>query len=147
MPRMSRRTVMVMTAVLVAVLATAGSVLARRSSADEPRREVLPATADFRAGTCRAIAGPVLAIATMHRTLATATTLSLADRGRLADEQHKLIAASATAEPDLRGPLDGLVTSIGFVRLRSDSHSYDPAVWREADARRHVVQRICVGAS
>jgi hypothetical protein len=145
-PRMSRRTVMVTTAVLVAVLATAGSVLAWRSSADEPRREALPAADEFRAGTCRAIAGPVLAIARMHRTLATAEELTPSDRTHLAGEQQKLIAARATAEPDLRAPLDRLVSSIGFVRLRSDSHSYDAAVWREADGRRRAVQQICVGA-
>jgi hypothetical protein len=143
---MTRRTVLVVTAVLVAVLATAGSVLAWRSPAAGPRPEPLPAAAEFRTGTCRAIADPVLAIARMHPALATAEAVSRTDRARLADEQRKLIAARGTAEPDLRGQLDGLVTAIGFVRLRADSHSYDSAVWREADVRRRAVQQICVGA-
>jgi hypothetical protein len=137
---------MVTAAVLVASLATAGSVRAWRASAGEPRQEALPAAAAFRTGTCHVIAEPVLAVARMNPTLATATTVSSADRTRLAGEQRKLIAARAKAEPDVRGALDGLVSAIGYVRLRADSHSYDSAVWREADARRHAVQRICVGA-
>ena len=144
MPRIPRRAALVTVAVLVAALATAGSVRAWRTSAAQTRAEALPTAAEFRTGTCRAIADPMLAIARMDRTLAGANTVSPADRARLADEQRRLIAARATAEPDLGGPLDGLVSSIGFVRLRSDSHSYDPAVWHAADARRHAVQRICV---
>ncbi|HEV7755091.1 MAG TPA: hypothetical protein VGO94_04450 [Mycobacteriales bacterium] len=144
MPRPSRA-VMAVIAVAVAGLATAGSVLAR-NSADAPPEEALPAAAAFRIGTCRVIAGPVLAIARLDRTLGTADAVSPADRATLADEQRKLIAARPAAEPGLRGALDGLVTAIGFVRLRVDSHSYDGGVWREADARRRTVQQLCVGA-
>jgi hypothetical protein len=151
-PRISPRTVLVTTAALVAVLATAGSVLAAREARPAHRpaappvpAEVLPPAAAFRPGTCRTIAEPVLAIARLHPTLATATTVSPTDRTRLAGEQRKLIAARAAAEPDLGTPLDGLVTSIGFVRLRADTHSYDPALWHEADARRRAVQQLCAG--
>lgn len=143
MPRPSRA-VMAVIAVAVAGLATAGSVLARNSAGAPP--EALPAAAAFRIGTCRVIAGPVLAIARLDRTLGTADAVSAADRATLADEQRKLIAARPAAEPGLRGALDGLVTAIGFVRLRVDSHSYDGGVWREADARRRTVQQLCVGA-
>jgi hypothetical protein len=148
---MTRRIILAITAVLVAVLATAGSVLAFRNDPnlrdDRPARpaEVLPSAAAFRAGTCRTIADPVLAIARMDRSLAAADTVSQEDRARLAAEQQRLIAARAAAEPDLGGALDRLVTSIGFVRLRADSHSYDGAVWHEADARRRAVQQVCVG--
>lgn len=137
------RTAIVVIAVAVAGLATTGSLLARNHPGPPP--EALPAAAAFRPGTCRVLAEPVLAIARLDRTLATADAALPAGRATLADEQRKLIAARPMTEPGLRGPLDALVTSIGFVRLRADSHSYAPAVWREADTRRRVVQQLCVG--
>jgi hypothetical protein len=125
-------------AILVAVLATAGSVLAHRRAA-----EPLPDPAEFRAGTCRSIAEPVLALARLDQHLHTAGKIPGADRRRLTAAQQRLRAAHG-ADPVLAGPLRDLVTSIGFVRLRSDTSTYDTAVWREADTRRRAVQRLCL---
>ena len=132
---------MVTTAVAVAALATLGSVLAARAA--RPGGEVLPEPTAFRAGTCRTIAEPLLAVARLEPALAGAREVPAADLGRVAAAQKRLLAAHPRAEADVAVPLRDLVTALGYVRLRSDSRSYDPAVWREADLRRRAVQGLC----
>jgi hypothetical protein len=131
----SRRTAMAVITILVAVLATAGSVVAYRRAADP-----LPEPAAFRPGTCRSVAGAVLTLARLDRTLRDATALRAADHRRVDGAQEELRAAPA----DQAVPLRDLVTALGYVRLRADTGTYSPAVWREADARRRAVQRACV---
>jgi hypothetical protein len=136
-------------AVLVVGLAVVGGALgveggALVGRAPSPPPEAIPAAAAFRPGACRAIAEPVRALAGLDRSLASATAVPAADRDRIATEQRRLLAARSAAEADLGPPLDDLITSIGYVRLRSDTHSYDAAVWTEADHHRRAVQRLCV---
>jgi hypothetical protein len=126
-------------AILVAVLATAGSVLAYRGAA-----EPLPDPAEFRAGTCRTIAEPLLALARLDRELDAAREVPAADQRRIAAAQKRLIAARDAADSDLARPLRQLINSIGYVRLRSDTSSYDTGVWRSSDDRRRAVQRLCL---
>ncbi|HEY0486699.1 MAG TPA: hypothetical protein VGD72_10665 [Mycobacteriales bacterium] len=134
---MSRRTVVVTIALVVAALATAGSGPAHRRASER-----LPDPSAFRPGTCRTVAGPVLTLARLDRTLRDAPALPSADRGRITDAQRQLLGAPA--DPALAGPLRDLVTAVGYVRLRADTGSYSAAVWRDADARRRAVQRACV---
>jgi hypothetical protein len=133
-------------AVLVVGLVVVGSALAFGGRPSAPPEAVPPATA-FRPGACRAIAAPVVALARLDRTLASARSISAADRGLITTEQRRLRTARPSAEPDLGPPLDDLITSIGYVRLRSDTHSYDRRVWATADDHRRVVQRICVSTA
>jgi hypothetical protein len=137
------RTVIAACAVLIVGLVSVGGALAARGRPSPPAEAVPPAAA-FRPGACQAIAGPVRALAYLDRTLASAKTVPAGDRDRLTAEQHRLRAAQRSAERDLGRPLDDLITSIGYVRLRSDTHSYDRTVWATADDHRRVVQRVCV---
>jgi hypothetical protein len=129
---------MAVIAIVVAVLATTGSVLAFAARDTEP----LPEPEAFRPGTCRTVAGAVLTLARLDRTLHDATALRATDRRRVEDTQKVLRAVPA----DPAVPLRDLVTALGYVRLRADTGTYSPAVWREADARRRAVQRACVRA-
>jgi hypothetical protein len=133
----SRRLVLVVA--LGAVLATTGSLVAVRLAAD-----TLPDPTAFRPGTCRALAEPVLALARLDRDLDTATTVPTAVRGRIGRLQRQL--TGAPADPSLDGAVRGLVTALGYVRLRSDTGTYDTGVWRKADDRRQALQRVCVRA-
>lgn len=151
MPRSSRmlrpsrrRAVIAVWAVVVLGIVVTGAAFGTTRGRPSPAAEPVPAVTAFRPGGCRTIAEPVRALAGLDRSLAGATAVPAADRAHLAVEQKRLIAARPSVEPDLGTPLDDLITSIGYVRLRSDTHSYDAEVWAVADGHRRAVQRICV---
>ncbi len=109
------------------------------------RPEKLPAAADFMAGSCRSAAEPVLELARIAGRNDGAASLSQPDRATLATPQRELLALTPTADAALRPRLTALTTAIGFVRLRSDSKTYEPALLAEMDIARRAVQASCVG--
>ena len=106
--------------------------------------EKLPAAADFMAGTCRSAAEPVLEVARIAGRNDGAKSLSQPDRATLASRQRELLDLTPSADAALAPRLTALTTAIGFVRLRSDSKSYEPALLTELNTARRAVQATCV---
>ena len=132
----------VLAAVVVAGLA--GCTAADPPAAAPAPAERLPAATDFRAGPCRALAEPVLGLARLAHRNAGEDELAKADRAELSRHQDELGAVDIKVEPALAPAVTSLVTAIGFVRLRVDSHSYQPVLLRDLDEARRSVQRTCV---
>jgi hypothetical protein len=111
----------------------------------EPRRpEKLPTAAEFMAGTCRSAAEPVLELARLAARNDGAKSLSQPDRATLATRQRELLALILSADTTLASQLTALTTAIGFVRLRSDSQTYEPALLAGLNTARRTVQATCV---
>jgi hypothetical protein len=123
---------------LIVGAAALALVLAGCASADA---EEMPKADEFRAGTCRQAAEPVLALARIAERNDGADGVSMSDRQELATHQKTLKAIKPEAE--LATPLTELITAIGFVRIRLDGKSYDPALLRDLDAARRAVQSRC----
>jgi len=123
---------------LIVGAAALALVLAGCASADA---EEMPKADEFRAGTCRQAAEPVLALARIAERNDGANGVSMSDRQELATHQKTLKAIKPEAE--LATPLTELITAIGFVRIRLDGKSYDPALLRDLDAARRAVQSRC----
>jgi hypothetical protein len=136
--RWSRRTIPIVG--LVAVLLVAVAVGYAGLST---RGERLPDPNAFRPGSCRSVAEPVIALARMDPHLRSARTVSASQRAELSHQQKVLQAARAGAEPTVADSLDHLVDAIGWIRLRSDTGTYDPRLWRDVNDRRHDLQRTC----
>jgi hypothetical protein len=130
-------------AVLLAV--TGPAAACSGAHPDSKPREKLPAATAFHAGSCRDSAADVLAVAELAVRYEGKKTIPSADRKKLAQHQDKLAAQAKTAADALKKPLGDLVTSIGFVRLRYASRSYDPKVLAQMDDARKTVQKACVG--
>jgi hypothetical protein len=130
---------------LAALIAAAVSAAACTSHPAGPPPEVLPSAAAFHTGACRDSAPAVLAIAKLAARYRGKKTIPAADRKKLAEHQDVLAGQAKTASEELKKPLADLVTSIGFVRLRYASGSYDPKVLDRMDTVRKAVQRACTG--
>ena len=103
----------------------------------------LPLASTFKTGTCHDVAEPVLGLGVFAFQRDGAKSLSTADRRKLADTSTRLVALRAEADPGLANPLTGLLTSLGFVRLRTGK-TYDPQLLRDMDSARVQVQEVCV---
>ena len=128
--------------VLAAGCSSSGS-----ATSPQPARspvEVLPAPDAFRAGTCRSAAEEVRWLAHLAQRNVDTDSLSTADRTGLVERQRALMALSPSAETDVRKSLTDLTTSIGFVRITSDTHSYRPQRMRDLDQARRNLQAACV---
>jgi hypothetical protein len=107
--------------------------------------EKLPATSEFRDGTCRAAAEPILELARLAARNERAKAIPIEDRTALTARQQELLRLAPTASADVRAPLTALTTAIGFVRIRQDTRTYEPTLLRDMDAARRQLQRDCVG--
>ncbi|MCW2503321.1 MAG: hypothetical protein JWO79_1605 [Actinomycetia bacterium] len=131
---------------LAALIALTGSAAACTSGHPAgPPPEVLPSAAAFHTGACRDSAPAVLAVAQLAARYRGKKTIPAADRKKLAEHQTVLATQAKTAAEQVKKPLADLVTSIGFVRLRYASRSYDPTVLDHMDSARKAVQKACTG--
>ena len=91
---------------------------------DGDGRPAPPAASEFRAGTCRDLAEPVLA--TGRAAEALEGEAAAPERvAELATEQALLFAALETADADVRPALQDLVTRVGGLRIQVDTRQYD----------------------
>jgi predicted small lipoprotein YifL len=134
---MKRLLTTALAAALAATLAACGT--------DAPRRGplVLPLASTFKMGTCHDVADPVLALGAFAYRYDGAKSLPTAERRRLADTSSRLVALRADADPGLANRLTDLLTSLGFVRLRTGK-TYDPQLLRDMDMARVQVQEVCI---
>jgi len=135
----------IVTAVLTAaaaVLTGTAAVLLRPAAPAEPRL-VLPAVDRFAPGACRDAAEAVRSLARLtHRDDVTA--LSVADRAELRRVQDRLVALGPGATAEVREPIEAVVLSLGYLRLRLDSRTAEPRYLRDVEAARTVLQQTCV---
>ncbi len=133
---------------LTALALIAGSLAAcTAANADESdlAPEELPAASAFAAGTCASTAQDVLGLATLARKIASAESVDAKGRGELRDRQARIAQFRANAPEQLQKPLQDLVTSIGYVRIRFNGQTYDPKIVRQMDDTRRAYQKLCVG--
>ena len=128
---------------LVAGLASACTA-ANADESDLPPED-LPAASAFKGGTCQATANDVLGMAALARKIATAEKVDAKDRAELRDRQRRIAEARSGADEQLAKPLQDLVTSIGWVRIRFNGQTYDPKIVRQMDQTRRAYQALCVG--
>jgi hypothetical protein len=72
-------------------------------------------------------------------------TVDAKDRAELRDRQWRIAQARSGADEQLAKPLQDLVTSIGWVRIRFNGQTYDPKVVQNMDQTRRAYQALCVG--
>ncbi len=131
-------------AVCALVLSGCTGAAGGRSAATRPTPgESLPPVAAFAPGTCRSAAPDLLALAALTRRNHTARDLSAPVRSELSRRQNALVALRPVADPTVRPLLDAVVTAVGLVRIRADSHTYDPALLRDVDTTRRNLQSTC----
>jgi hypothetical protein len=136
--------------IIVAAVVTAAAVLIatvalvlRPASPAEPRL-VLPAVDRFAPGVCRDAAEAVRSLARLtHRDDVTA--LSVADRAELRRVQDRLVALRPAATAEVREPIETVVLSLGYLRIRLDSRTAEPQYLRDVEAARALLQKTCVG--
>jgi hypothetical protein len=128
---------------LVVGLASAYTV-ANADESDLPPED-LPAASAFKGGTCQATANDVLGMAALARKIVKSETVDAKDRAELRDRQWRIAQARSGADEQLAKPLQDLVTSIGWVRIRFNGQTYDPKVVQNMDQTRRAYQALCVG--
>lgn len=99
------------------------------SGGDSPKAEKFdqPAESEFMEGPCRTVAGSILSIGRDARMLGENTSPPADVRMRLERAQDAVFAVQEGLAPALRKPFSDVVISVGLVRLRSDSGSYEPS--------------------
>ncbi|SNQ47776.1 conserved exported hypothetical protein [Frankia canadensis] len=125
-------------AVLIAVLATAAAGCADNGPPPAPP---LPQAASFTAGICRQLAPDLIETLRLaqadHSGPNGIATLSRA----LVPSQEKLYSQLDTAG-EYVADLERVTTAVGFLRLRSDAGTYQPALLTEVTtSTRHLVDR------
>ena len=130
----------------LAVLAGAlGACTAANADQSGLPAETLPAASAFKDGTCQSAAEDVLGLAKLARSIHNAKSTSAPARTELRDRQVRIAKLRESAEQELQKPLQDLVTSIGYVRIRFNGQSYDPKIVAQMDATRRAFQQACVG--
>lgn len=105
-----------------------------------------PAASSFADGTCRAAAPDVLAIGKMAGNLGDAKKVSPEVRTSLREAQGRLSSLAEAAEPSYKPALDALVVSAGFVRIRADGNTYEPALGKQLMTDYRAVVKACTSA-
>jgi hypothetical protein len=126
-----RRTLLPVIALLPLALTACGH------SAEQP-----PVSA-FSDGTCRVAAPDVLALGHAGGQLGTGKTVDGAVKAQLKDAQDGLRTVTDGAEPAYKSAFSKLVVSTGFVRIRADGNSYDPALGRQLMTDYDAVLKAC----
>ena len=108
---------------LAAVVAFAALLTGCTSSDDGPE---IPAESAFLEGTCRTAAPDVIAVGRTLPRLGDGGEVDQAVKDELRIAQDGLFALVETAEQAYMPALDELVVSVGIVRIRADSNSYEP---------------------
>ena len=124
-----------------AVLIGAAALVLRRASPPEPRL-VLPAVDRFAPGACRDAAEAVRSLARLtHDDVA---ALSAADRAELRRVQDRLVTLRPAATADVREPMEAVILSLGYLRIRLDSRTAEPRYLRDVEAARALLEQTCV---
>lgn len=90
-----------------------------------------PSASDFRGSSCHSVAPATLALGRDLHDIRAATP-SARQRAALAKHQSALRAQQPRLDPGLSPAVQGLVTSVGILRLRADTDSYAPSLAVEA---------------
>jgi hypothetical protein len=126
------------------LIAVALAAVALAGAGCTGRKEQLlrPSLDQFHTGTCYDAAPTVLAVGDLAIRLRGASQVSTVDQATLGSGQKELRKLRTSAE--LEQPVKDLVTAIGFVRLRVDSHSYDARLMNDVLSAEQQVVRRCV---
>jgi len=125
-----------------AVLIGAATLVLRQASPSEPRL-VLPAVDRFAPGACRDAAEAVHSLARLtHRDDVAALTAT--DRAELRRVQNRLVTLGPVATADVREPIEAVILSLGYLRIRLDSRTAEPRYLRDVEAARARLENTCV---
>jgi hypothetical protein len=102
-----------------------------------------PPASAFADGTCRVAAPDVLALGRTGAHLGNGKTIAAAAKAELKDAQDGLRTLADGAEPAYKKVLANLVVSTGFVRIRADGNTYDPALGKQLMADYDAVLKAC----
>lgn len=127
-----------------AILIGAVALVVRRTSPQEPRL-VLPAVERFAPGACRDAAEAVRSLARLTHGDDVAA-LSAADRAELRRVQDRLVTLRPAAIADVREPMEAVILSLGYLRIRLDSRTAEPRYLRDVEAARALLEKTCVSA-
>jgi len=103
-----------------------------------------PGRDQFHTGTCYDAAPAILALGDTAIRLRGASEVSTVDRATLDAGQKELRKLRTSAE--LEKPVKNLVTAIGFVRLRTDSNTYEPRLMDDLLTAEQQVVKGCINA-
>jgi hypothetical protein len=124
------------------VLIGAAALVLRQAAPQEPRLS-LPAVERFAPGACRAAADTVRSLARLTHS-DDVTALTKQDRAELRRLQDRLVTVRPAAPEDVRQPLEGVIVSLGYLRLRLDSRTAEPQYLRDVEAARALLQQTCI---
>lgn len=102
-----------------------------------------PDVADFSAGTCRQAAPDVLDLARQVGALGKEPRVPDEAKAAMRATQSRLLTASEQAAGPERAELEGLVRSVGLLRLRADGNTYEPFLGDDVRAARARVISTC----
>ncbi len=139
-----KRPIIVAAALTAAVLIGALAVGLRQASPPEPRL-VLPAVDRYAPGACRDAAEAVRSLARLTHG-GGVTALSAADRAELRRVQDRLVTLRPAAAAHVRQPMEAVILSLGYLRLRLDSRTAEPRYLRDVEAARAALEKTCVSA-
>ena len=135
----------IVAAVSAAAVLIGAVVLALRPAPPPEPRLVLPAVDRFAPGACRDAAEAVRSLARLtHRDDVAA--LSAADRAELRRVQDRLVTLRPIATADVREPMEAVILSLGYLRIRLDSRTAEPRYLRDVATARAVLEKTCVDA-
>ena len=136
----------IVAAVLTAAAVLIGTVaLALRAASPTEPRLVLPAVDRFAPGACREAAETVRSIARLtHRDDVAA--LAAADRAELRRAQDRLVTLRPLATAQVREPMEAVILSLGYLRIRLDSRTAEPQYLRDVETARALLEKTCVSA-
>ena len=122
----------------------AALALAAAGCGGDEEKLLRPGLDQFHTGTCYDAAPAILAVGDMAIRLRGASEVSTVDRVTLDTGQKELRKLRTSAE--LADPVKKLVEAIGFVRLRTDSNTYDPKLMDDLLTAEQQVVRTCTNA-
>jgi hypothetical protein len=137
----------IVAAALAAGAVTAGCTSSSTGdgSAQQRAAAAMPAAESFAPGACRNAAEHVIALGEISGRLQGRTDVPAADRTAL-DQHQKALRAMLpqVADSSVRTPLQTLVTTVGWTRLRLDLQSYDPALLDAVAKADAATRAVCV---
>jgi hypothetical protein len=139
-----KRLIIVAAALTAAVLIGAVALVLRPTSPPEPPL-VLPAVDRFAPGACRDAADAVRSLTRLTHG-DNVEALSAADRAELRRVQDRLVTLRPAATADVREPMEAVILSLGYLRIRLDSRTAEPRYLRDVEAARALLEKACLGA-
>ena len=134
----------IVTAMLTAAVLTGTVALVLRPASPPEPRLVLPAVDRFAPGVCRDAAEAVRSLARLtHDDVA---ALSVADRAELRRVQDRLVTLRPAASAEVREPMEAVILSLGYLRIRLDSRTAEPQYLRDVETARALLEKTCVSA-